>query len=71
MGGVLARLGIHKGWTPSSSYLHDEKITINQVLFIQQFGVSVEGTTDATNVLVKKAQIIVKKIARLDAFVNK
>jgi hypothetical protein len=48
-----------------------EKITINQMLIAQQFGISVEGTIDATNVLVKDAQVIFKNIVRLDAFVNK
>jgi hypothetical protein len=48
-----------------------EKITINQMLIAQQFGISVEGMIDATNVLVKDAQVIFKNIVRLDAFVNK
>ncbi len=41
------------------------------MLIAQQFGISVEGMIDATNVLVKDAQVIFKNIVRLDAFVNK
>ncbi len=48
-----------------------EKITINQTLIVQQFGVSFEGVVDATNALVKEAQVALKNIAKLDAFVNK
>jgi predicted transposase YbfD/YdcC len=47
-----------------------EKITIDQMLIIKQFGVNVEGV-DATNVLVKEVQVAFKNIAGLDAFVNK
>jgi hypothetical protein len=48
-----------------------EKITIDQVLIIKQFGISVEGIVDAMNTLVKEAQDAFKNIAELDAFVNK
>jgi hypothetical protein len=48
-----------------------EKITTNQTLIVQQFGVSVEGVVDVANVLVKKAQVAFKNITGLDAFVNK
>ncbi len=48
-----------------------EKITIDQTLIVQQFGVSVEGVVDVANALVKKAQIAFKNITRLNAFVNK
>jgi hypothetical protein len=34
-----------------------EKITIDQVLIIQQFNVSAKGIIDATNTLVKEAQV--------------
>ncbi len=48
-----------------------EKITIDQALIIQQFGVSVEGIVDAVNTLVKEVQIAFKNIVGLDAFINK
>jgi len=48
-----------------------ENITIKLVLIAQQFGVNVEGTIDAVNALVKEAQVALKNIAGLDAFVNK
>ncbi len=48
-----------------------EKITIDQALIVKQFNVSVEGVVDATNALVKEAQIALKNIVKLDAFVNK
>ncbi len=48
-----------------------EKITIDQVLIAQQFGISVEGTVDATNALVKEAQVVFKNIVGLHAFINK
>jgi hypothetical protein len=48
-----------------------EKITINQTLIVQQFGVSFEGVVDVANALVKEAQIALKNIVGLDAFVNK
>ncbi len=48
-----------------------EKITIDQALIAQQFGVSVKGTVDATNALVKETQVVFKNIVRLDAFINK
>jgi hypothetical protein len=38
---------------------------------MKQFGVSVEGMVDATNVLVKEVQVALKNIVGLDAFVNK
>jgi len=41
------------------------------MLIIKQFGISAEGVVDATNMLVKKAQVAFKNIARVDAFVNK
>jgi hypothetical protein len=48
-----------------------EKITINQMLIVQQFGVSFEGVVDTTNAFVKEAQVTLKNIVGLDAFVNK
>ncbi len=45
-----------------------EKITINQKLIAQQFGVNVKGTIDASNALVKKTQVAFKNISRSDAF---
>jgi len=48
-----------------------EKITIDQALIIQQFGVSVEGIVDAVNTLVKEVQIAFKNIVGPDAFINK
>jgi methenyltetrahydromethanopterin cyclohydrolase len=41
------------------------------MLIVKQFGVNVEGAVDATNILVKKVQVALKNIARVDAFVNK
>jgi len=43
-----------------------EKITIDQALIVQQFGISVEGTVDATNALFKEAQVALKNIVGLD-----
>jgi hypothetical protein len=48
-----------------------ENITIDQTLIALQFGVSVEEVIDAMNTLVKEAQVALKSIAGLDAFVNK
>jgi hypothetical protein len=48
-----------------------EKITIDQALIIQQFGNCVERMIDVTNALVKKAQVYLKNIVGLDAFINK
>jgi hypothetical protein len=48
-----------------------EKITIDQALITQQCGVSVKGTIDATNALVKETQVAFKNIFRPDAFINK
>jgi hypothetical protein len=48
-----------------------EKITIDQTLIVQLFGVNVEGAVDATKTLVNEARVVFKNIARLDAFVNK
>ncbi len=48
-----------------------EKITIDQMLIVQQFGISDEWVVNATNALVKEAQVAIKNIARSDAFVNK
>jgi hypothetical protein len=48
-----------------------EKITIDQALIIQQFGVSDEGMVDATNALVKGAEVVLKNIVGPDTFVNK
>ncbi len=47
------------------------KITIDQALIVKRFNVNVERAVDATNALVKEAQIALKNIVRLDAFVNK
>jgi hypothetical protein len=38
---------------------------------VRQFGGSIEGVVDATNALVKEAQVALKNIIGLDAFVNK
>jgi hypothetical protein len=48
-----------------------EKITIDQTLFAQQFGINEEGVVNAVNALVKEAQVAFKNIAGLDVFVNK
>ncbi len=48
-----------------------EKITIDQMLIVQQFGISDEWVVNATNALVKEAQVAIKNIARSNAFVNK
>jgi hypothetical protein len=40
-------------------------------LITHEFGVNVEGTIDATNALVKKAQVGFRNIVALNAFVNK
>jgi hypothetical protein len=48
-----------------------EKITINQTPIVLDFGISAEGAVDATNALVKKAQVALKNIVGLDVFVNK
>ncbi len=48
-----------------------EKITIDRTLIVQHFGINVEGTIDATNALVKEAQVALKNIVGLDAFINK
>jgi len=50
---------------------HILKITIDQVLIAQQFGVNVKGMVDATNALIKEAQVALKNIARSNAFINK
>ncbi len=49
----------------------DEKITIDQMLIMKQFGVNVKGMVDAVNMLVKEAQMALLNIVGLDAFVNK
>jgi hypothetical protein len=41
------------------------------VLITKQFGISVEGAIDVTNALVKKAQVALKNIIRLNTFINK
>jgi hypothetical protein len=48
-----------------------EKIAIDQLLIVQEIGVSVEGAVDVANVFVKEAQIVFKNIVGLDAFANK
>jgi hypothetical protein len=68
IGRVLAHLKVHKGWTHYDSC---EKITIDQTLIIQQFGNYVERMIDATNALVKEAQVASKNIVGLDVFINK
>jgi ABC-type arginine/histidine transport system permease subunit len=60
---------IEDGWV--RVIICGEKITVDQALITQQFGVSVEGAIDVANTLVKEAQFAFKNIARLDAFVNK
>ncbi len=70
IGRIFAHLRVHEdGHTRTIVY--GEKITIDQVLIAQQFGISVEGLVDATNALVKEAQIALKNIAKLDVFINK
>ncbi len=51
--------------------VYGEKITIDQTLIVKQFGVNAEGTVDVANALVKEAQVALKNIVGLDAFVNK
>ncbi len=51
--------------------VNSERIGINQVLIVKQFGVSIEGVVDATNALVKEAQVALKNVTGLDAFMNK
>jgi hypothetical protein len=41
------------------------------VLIAQQFGISVEGVVDVANTSIKEAQVALKNIVKLDAFVNK
>jgi hypothetical protein len=41
------------------------------MLIAQQFGISVEGSVDATNALVKEAQVVLKNIVGLNVFINK
>jgi len=36
-----------------------------------KFGISVEGAVDVTNTSIKEAQVALKNIVKLDAFVNK
>ncbi len=42
--------------------VNGERITIDQTLITKQFGVSAEGVVDATNALVKEAQMALKNI---------
>jgi hypothetical protein len=51
--------------------VNGERITIDQTLIVKQFGVSVEGAMDVLNALFKEAQVALKNIIGLDAFVNK
>jgi hypothetical protein len=53
------------------AFVYGEKITIDQTLIVQQFGVSFEGVVDSTHALVKEAQVTFKNIAGLNSFVNK
>ncbi len=48
-----------------------EKITIEQALIAQQFGLNAKGVVDATNALIKEAQVALKYITRLYVFINK
>jgi hypothetical protein len=48
-----------------------EKITNDEALIAEQFGISVEGMVDGTNALVKEAQVALKNIVGLDVFINK
>ncbi len=48
-----------------------EKITINQMLIVQQIGINVKGVVDAVNALVKKAQVVINNTIGPDVFVNK
>ncbi len=48
-----------------------EKITINQMLIVQQIGINVKGVVDVVNALVKKAQVAIKNTIGPDVFLNK
>lgn len=48
-----------------------EKITIDETLITQQFGVNTKGVVDAVNTLVKEVQVALKNIIGPDAFINK
>ncbi len=54
-----------------ATVIYGEKITIDQALITQQFGVSVERVVDATNTLVKEAQVALKNIIESNVFINK
>jgi hypothetical protein len=66
---------LHTWESIEDGYIHvvicGEKITTNQTLIVQQFGVSVQGAIDAAKTLVKKAHVVFTNIIGLDAFVNK
>jgi hypothetical protein len=51
--------------------VNGEKITIDQTLFAKQFSVSIEGTMDVANALIKEAQMALKNIVGPNAFINK
>jgi hypothetical protein len=40
-------------------------------LIAQQFGLNAKGVVDATNALIKEAQVALKYITRLYVFINK
>ncbi len=70
IGSIFANLGVPKDgqmWI----IVNGEKIMIDQTLIAKQFGVGTKGVVDAANALVKKAQVALKNIVGLDAFVNK
>jgi hypothetical protein len=48
-----------------------EEIIIDQLLITRQFGVNVKGVVDATNMLVKEAQIALKNITITYLFMEK
>ncbi len=60
---------IEDGWI--LAIVNGERITIDQALIVKQFNVNAKGEVDATNALVKKAQVALKNIIRPYAFINK
>ncbi len=70
VGRIFAHLGIHVGWMNSGNCLwwknHHWSRVNHEVVWS-----SGEGAIDATNALVKEAQVALKNITSLDAFVNK
>jgi hypothetical protein len=69
VGGIFVNLGDHNGGKNSSN-INSERISIDQTLIVKQFGVNIEGVMDATNALVKEAQVALKNVTGLDAFMK-